>query len=737
MIKKFWIIPILLTLILTGCSSDTPEAFITDQSETPTFTQSSTTTGVPTIASTPAPILTPSLPLPSLTSTHPPTPLPTATPLPTITPAVWGNGSITTENASELVQRAVWGLGAPEEAEYASDGSVFIQSTPLGIYIYLAESMELVRFLPEGREYFLSPAGDLLFIRIPDGSLLVIDLPSGLTRHTLAPIATLTPRMKDAVYAQLPANRLATEAMYFELVTTMTAIAISQDGNLAAIGFGLGSGLSRFDSYATLGIWDMQTGNLVMQLQTHIVKNISKLVFSPNDEKLLAEGQNGEIAVWQLVDGLLLWRQPNIGHVVGQPFSPDSSFLALEIDTGDSTDVLSWVTVRDARYGGEQGSQVVGKVASAAISPDNTRMLTTWWDTISIWAIPNLQLVDIIRTDLIWPQASYSDDGKYILLNDGQQAYGVSDLRLDQSYPKPMPQAIHQMDIYTLHQMGFISNALGLRYPQPDIAFAWGIVSDHEAWVWDLANNIHTSYDFGSPYMAEPDLSFHGDRLAACTTAGLLVVNLVDNAISNLGRCRASGEVRFSVDGSKIFRTNGLLVDVVDSLTGTLLHNYRWHQYNLESLAVTQDGAYLISTSEFQYALGREVVWWQLDPPIRLWEWWVNVYPAEQIFGAVFQQDGHVLHTALGGLRSWRFGDGIQHHLDTNRIHSLTISPDQNLLAGGDLDGIIHLWSLENWQEVATITGHLDTINGLVFSPNSAGLLSLSQDGTIRLWGLP
>ncbi len=734
---KYWLPPILAIFMLTGCSTVTPDTHIAQDTRTPTNNPAPTKSQVPPATASPPPSLTPSLPLPSLTPSSSPSPLPTSIPSPTITPVVWGNGRIDGENASTLVLRTVWGLGTPEEAQYTSDGSLFIQGTPLGIYIYLAETMELVRFIPDGSEFFLSPAGDLLFLRIPDGSILLIDLPGGDTRHTFAPIAALTPGMRDRVYAELPANRPATEAMYFELVTTMTALAISHDGNYAAIGFGLGSGSSWFGTYTSLGIWDVQSGELVMQLQTHIVQSISKLVFSPNNERLLSEGQNGEIAVWQLLDGQLLWRQPNIGHIVGQPFSPDGSFLALEIETGDPTDIISWVAVRDARFGGEQGSQVVGTLASAAISPDNTRLLTTWWDTVSIWTIPNLQLVKTIRTDLEWPQASYSSDGEYILLNEGQEAYLVNDFLRDPSYPPPVPQVMHQVDIYSLHQTGFFSNALGLRYPKPDLAFSWGTISDHEAWVWDLANHVLTTHDFGSPFMAPPDLSFTGDHLAACTNSGLLVVNLAEEVISNLGRCRASGVVRFSVDGSMIFRTNGLLVDVVDSTTGTLLHNYRWHQYNLESLAVTQDGAFLISASEFQFAIGREVIWWQLDPTSRLWQWWVNVYPTENIYAAVFQQDGSVLHTALGGLRSWRLGDGIQHHLDTNRIHSLTISPDQSLLASGDVNGIIHIWSLENWQEVATITGHLDIINGLVFSPDGAGLLSLSQDGTIRLWGLP
>ena len=46
-------------------------------------------------------------------------------------------------------------------------------------------------------------------------------------------------------------------------------------------------------------------------------------------------------------------------------------------------------------------------------------------------------------------------------------------------------------------------------------------------------------------------------------------------------------------------------------------------------------------------------------------------------------------------------------------------------------------WSLDDWQEVATLSGHLQPLVGLVFLPDGSGLLSTSSDGTIRLWGLP
>jgi WD40 repeat protein len=622
-----------------------------------------------------------------------------------------------------MEQRAVWGLGVPQDSAFSVSTNVFVQRTPFGIYLYRANNLQLIRFLPEGLEFFLSPAGDLLFTRLPDGSIQVIDLPTGEERYVFPPIAVLSPWMKDDVYAQPPAERAAREAIFFNQVSTIRALAINPDNTLVAIGFG----------DASIGLWNLSNGALVSELKNDIVQDVSGLVFSPKGEKLLSSGNNGVIAVWQVDNGQLLWRLPHIGHIIGQPFSLDGSLMALEI----TQETSSWVSVRETRYGDELAPQVVGVVASQAISPDNTRLLTTWYGTVKIWLIPNLVYLTKIETGLDWPRASYSTDGKYILINDGEQAYLASDFSRDEAYQAPKIQPTPEVNSVALQQMGHLSGVLGLRYPLPEQAFAWGTFSDHEAWVLDLANNIQTIYDFGSPFMAEPDLSFSGDRLAACTDDGLLLITLADGQTNNLGKCRASAVVRFSADGNSIFRGDGILIDALNSKTGELLYNLRGQSFLVEDFAVTSDGLYLVSSSNFQRTQGREVIWWRLEDPKQLRRWMESVYQSDYLYAAEFQPANNVLYTALGGLRSRRLGDGQPDHLDTNEIASLALLPESNLLATGDMNGVIHIWSLENWQELVTLSDHRQRISGLVFSPDGSSLLSISMDGTIRLWGLP
>jgi len=321
------------------------------------------------------------------------------------------------------------------------------------------------------------------------------------------------------------------------------------------------------------------------------------------------------------------------------------------------------------------------------------------------------------------------------LINDGEQAYLDSDLSRDEAYPVLTPQPTPEINTDALLQMGHLPGVIGLRYPQPEQAFAWGTFSNHEAWVWELSRNNQAVYDFGSPFMSEPDLSFTGDRLIACTEDGLVLITLVDSQTSNLGRCRDSAVVRFSADGDTLFRTNGILIDALNSNTGEILYNLRGHSFLVEDLAVTSDGSYLVSSSNFQHAQGREAIWWQVDEPRQVWRWMVSVSPGGRLLSAAFQQDDNVLYTVLGGLRSWRLSDGQPDHLDTN-VGSLALSPENHLMATSDYNGI-HIWSLENWQELVVLSGHWESPTDLDFSPDGNSLLSSSADGTFRLWGLP
>ncbi|MFN2188492.1 MAG: WD40 repeat domain-containing protein, partial [Candidatus Promineifilaceae bacterium] len=64
------------------------------------------------------------------------------------------------------------------------------------------------------------------------------------------------------------------------------------------------------------------------------------------------------------------------------------------------------------------------------------------------------------------------------------------------------------------------------------------------------------------------------------------------------------------------------------------------------------------------------------------------------------------------------------------------LSPDGNLLATGQFDGVAKLWNLETGQEEQVFEGHDDTIMAVDFHPTEQKIATASMDGSARVWDM-
>ncbi len=71
----------------------------------------------------------------------------------------------------------------------------------------------------------------------------------------------------------------------------------------------------------------------------------------------------------------------------------------------------------------------------------------------------------------------------------------------------------------------------------------------------------------------------------------------------------------------------------------------------------------------------------------------------------------------------------------TDKVFSISFSPDGKILASASADNTIKLWSLDG-KLLRTLTGHTDRVFSVSFSPDGKTIASGSQDQTIKLWGL-
>ncbi len=69
-------------------------------------------------------------------------------------------------------------------------------------------------------------------------------------------------------------------------------------------------------------------------------------------------------------------------------------------------------------------------------------------------------------------------------------------------------------------------------------------------------------------------------------------------------------------------------------------------------------------------------------------------------------------------------------------LRAAAFSPDRQLIAGGFGDSTIQIWNLADGALTTTLFGHTAPINALAFWPNTSRLVSASDDGTVRMWGV-
>ncbi|MDB9446990.1 WD40 repeat domain-containing protein [Anabaena sp. CS-542/02] len=90
-------------------------------------------------------------------------------------------------------------------------------------------------------------------------------------------------------------------------------------------------------------------------------------------------------------------------------------------------------------------------------------------------------------------------------------------------------------------------------------------------------------------------------------------------------------------------------------------------------------------------------------------------------------------YQAEKSLTSWELEYTLTGHSDWVRVRSVAFSPDGQILASGSDDGTIKLWDVATQEEIATLTGHSDSVNSVAFSPDGRTLASGSWDD-IKLW---
>jgi WD40 repeat protein len=692
---------LLLALILSGCAGQ-PNPAATGLGQP-------TGTPLPTETSTPLPSETP---LPTASPTATLTPLPTATFTITPTALPWAQTLISAENAAQLTLLKSWGRGGIEQIERVGEDRVVLRSTT-GIYVYTEEGANLLGAFSEAMQFRASPDSSLVAVNFPDGTLKVIRLEDGNVLYDIAPEGDL-PEFELQRY---------TEAEVVEMKKWHYAYAplvFSTDSRRLAFAY-IGG---------TIGVWDMQDGALLAKLSHHVAERIYNMAFTPDNQFLLTSGSTAppaKVLYWSIAEQKLLWYLSDGGSIAPSLFSPDGQLYAMAYNG-----YYQLYTRKDGSLIG----RVKGWAFEKSYSPDSSLLVTGDPAGLMIWRVlPSFEKLRTLYLDFPVISAEYSEDGQQLIVNGGQRVYSTTDFSLvSEGSPPPERMPVRPVDEDAFAARGHLADPRGLQLSVDQTLSVWG--GAQRAWRWEPFTDRTEWVDFAQKPMDAPAISNDGGLMAACSVQDLAVYTFAGQDLKTFERCLPNGVLAFAPNGKRLVWSQGSNFHVVNPQDGSLIQDFVGSGLGITWLAFSEKGNLMVSAGRVcGFGCTGDIHLWTMDPPggVSL----EDEHTDWVVTDVVFSPDEQWMYVAKRFIWLWDAKTGALKGRFPGEGNTLALSPDGSLLAVAEYGGNLRLMTTADRQEIASIQMADTYIIDMLFTPDGQNLVTLSQTGAVRLWGLP
>jgi WD40 repeat protein len=189
-------------------------------------------------------------------------------------------------------------------------------------------------------------------------------------------------------------------------------------------------------------------------------------------------------------------------------------------------------------------------------------------------------------------------------------------------------------------------------------------------------------------------------------------------------------------------------VRVWDLATGNSVGAFTGHRSNVRALAVTPDGSRVVSTGDWSSGNWSARIWdlasYREERMLKVATALAGGTSTFGLYSLVVTSDGtRVIAGGMGRLLIW--------HLDTGKLAyhgvggfskgddfplSLALARDANLMVSAGGDKNVRVWNLVEVKVESKLEGHTKKVKAVAVTPDGGWVVSGGEDRTVRVWNL-